>query len=285
MLFRSRKPVGPARQHLIEHAHRIKYLSLHGMLAVDGVEYIVRRMLGMVTDTDCFILDMNQVTGVAESAAQMLHQARRTLSAAGKPVVCSRVHRRAAILQPLARTAGAQDRGFLVFEDNDLAVEWCENRLLLSLGVEDELAVPLNESPLLSGFSADMLALTGSRMSTELFGSGDAILKAGEAGDGRVFFIESGRVSVLVPLEDGGHQRIASLGPGMSFGEMTLLGQTQRTASVVADSEVRCRVLHVSDLEALAEQVPGIKIQLLENLARDLAVKLRGATQWIAALA
>ena len=66
---------------------------------------------------------------------------------------------------------------------------------------------------------------------------------------------------------------------------MTLLGQTQRTASVVADSAVRCRVLHVSDLEALAQETPQIKILLLENLARDLAVKLRGATQWIAALA
>jgi glutaminase len=280
-----RKPVGPARQHLIDHAHRIKYLSLHGMLAVDGVEYVVRRMLGMAADTDCFILDMNQVSGLADSAARMLHEARRALAAEGKPVVCSRVHRRAAILQPLARTAGAQDRGFLVFEDNDLAVEWCENRLLQGMAAADDAVVPLAESPLLVGYSPDMLRLMDSHMSTEVFGAGDAILKAGEAGDGRVFFIESGRVSVLVPLDDGGHQRIASLGPGMEFGEMTLLGQTQRTASVVADSNVRCRVLHVSDLEALALETPQIKIRLLENLAKDLAVKLRGATQWIAALA
>lgn len=280
-----RKPAGPARAHLQAHAHRIKYLSLHGMLAVDGVEYIVRRMLGMAADTDCFILDMNQVTGVADSAALMLHQVRRTLQIEGKPVVCSRVHRRAAILQPLARASGAQDRGFLVFEDNDLAVEWCENRLLQGMGSTDEAAVPLAESPLLAGYSPDMLKLMDSHMSTEVFGAGDTILKAGEAGDGRVFFIESGRVSVLVPLDEGGHQRIASLGPGMEFGEMTLLGQTQRTASVVADSEVRCRVLHVNDLEHMSQHTPQIKILLLENLARDLAVKLRGATQWIAALA
>lgn len=61
--------------------------------------------------------------GVAVSAALMLHQVRCTLQIEGKPVVCSRVHWRAAILQPLTRAAGAQDRGFLVFEDNDLAVE------------------------------------------------------------------------------------------------------------------------------------------------------------------
>ena len=43
-----------------------------------------------------------------------------------------------------------------------------------------------------------------SHTSTEVFDAGDTILKAGEAGDGRVFFIESGRVSVLVPLDEGG---------------------------------------------------------------------------------
>jgi glutaminase len=71
----------------------------------------------------------------------------------------------------------------------------------------------------------------------------------------------------------------------MEFGEMTLLGQSQRTASVVADSEVLCRVLHVDVLERLSLRAPQLKIGLLENLARDLAGKLRGATQWIAALA
>lgn len=280
-----RKPVGPARQHLIEHAHRIKYLSLHGMLAVDGVEYVIRRMQGMVADTDCFILDMNQVSGLADSAAQMLHEARRAFAAEGKAVVCSRVHRRAAILQPLARAARYLDKGFLVFEDNDLAVEWCENRLLEGLGGGDEQPVPLAESPLLRGLDVPLLRLLDGCMSAERYHAGDTILRAGEAGDGRIFFIESGRVSILVPLDEGGHQRISSLGPGMEFGEMTLLGQTQRTASVVADNEVLCRVLRVDDLERLAQQAPQVKILLLENLAKDLAVKLRGATQWIAALA
>ena len=55
------------------------------------------------------------------------------------------MHRRAAILQPLARSARNLDRGFLVFEDNDLAVEWCENRLLQGLEATEEITVPLAE--------------------------------------------------------------------------------------------------------------------------------------------
>jgi len=117
------------------------------------------------------------------------------------------------------------------------------------------------------------------------FKPGEQILVSGQAGDGRIFFIDSGHVSILVPIANGGHQRIASLGAGMNFGEMVLLGQTTRSASVFADTEVMCRILDASDFEALAQQAPELKIFVLENLAKDMANNLRRATQWIAALA
>ncbi|MCU0843197.1 MAG: hypothetical protein MUC79_15995, partial [Thiobacillaceae bacterium] len=74
-------------------------------------------------------------------------------------------------------------------------------------------------------------------------------------------------------------------GPGMNFGEMVLLGQTTRSASVYADTEVKCQILDADAFNQLASQTPQLKILLLENLARDMATKLRRATQWISALA
>jgi glutaminase len=71
----------------------------------------------------------------------------------------------------------------------------------------------------------------------------------------------------------------------MNFGEMTLLGQTTRSASVHADSDVKCLILNTADVDRLSDQAPLLKIALLENLAKDMASKLRRATQWIAALA
>jgi CRP-like cAMP-binding protein len=89
-----------------------------------------------------------------------------------------------------------------------------------------------------------------------------------------------------VPLRDGGgHLRIATLGPGMNFGEMALLGHATRSASVHADTAVRCRVISVTDFDRISDEFPRLKITLLENLARDMANRLRGANQWIAALA
>ena len=88
-----------------------------------------------------------------------------------------------------------------------------------------------------------------------------------------------------MPLRDGAHQRIATLGPGMEFGEMALVGQTTRSASVYADTEVRCRILEADEFSRIADAAPLLKISVLENLAGDLANRLRGANQWIAALA
>ena len=78
---------------------------------------------------------------------------------------------------------------------------------------------------------------------------------------------------------------IATLGPGMEFGEMALLGHTTRSASIYADTEVRCRILEADDFGEIADDAPLLKITVLENLASDMANRLRGANQWIAALA
>jgi glutaminase len=71
----------------------------------------------------------------------------------------------------------------------------------------------------------------------------------------------------------------------MEFGEMALLGQTTRSASVYANTEVRCLILEAGHFGDIADEAPSLKITVLENLASDMANRLRGANQWIAALA
>lgn len=280
-----RQPSPAMRSYLNEHAHRIKYLCLHGYLAVDGVEYIIRRMIDMATDSSSFILDMHQVDGISDSAARLLNQTRLRFSSENIALVFSRIHGRLAIEHALSTTSPKTDHGYLSFEDNDLAVEWCENRLLGDLVQAAQPKVDLGDCVLLKNLPAELLALVANAVVKKRFAQGEAILTTGEAGNGHVFFVEKGYVSILVPLADGAHQRIASLGPGMSFGELILLGQTTRSATVVADCEVDCWVLKAKDIDALAYDKPMLKILLLENLSRDMAGKLLRATQWIAALA
>lgn len=281
-----REPMPELRDYLQQHGHRIRYLCLQGYLEIDGVEYVIRRMAALAPDSDSFILDLNQVEGISDSAARLLHQTRINLRADGIAVVYSRLRNRKAIVDVLKRTLTDGDSAFLTFEDNDLAAEWCENRLFGDrFATAFDRVAALADNPLFHNVPADLVARVEALADVRTFARGEQILAAGEAGDGRIFFISSGQVSILVPVAEGGHQRIASLGAGMSFGEMALLGQTTRSASVYADAEVVCRVLNTDDFNRLAQEFPQLKISLLENLSGDLAKKLRRATEWIAALA
>jgi glutaminase len=242
-------------------------------------------MQNLAHDTHSFVLDLHQVSGISESAARLLNKARLVFAEMGTAVVCSRVRDTKAVIGPLSKSVRSGDRGFLRFEDNDLAAEWCENRLLCEIPQTSAKVVSLADSRLFQGMPENLLREIERATQSHTFAPGEQILKIGDEGDGRVFFVLSGYVSVLVPLRDGAHQRVTSLGPGMEFGEMALIGQTTRSASVFADSEVTCLVLEAQDIERLSEQNPLFKIRLLENLAREMADRLRGANQWIAALA
>jgi len=280
-----RQPNPQMRAYLAENAHRIKYFCLQGFLAVDGVEFVIRSMIAVADQTHSFILDMHQVDGISECAARLLNETRLEMGKHDIAVVFSRIHGRKALSQPLRRVVVKGDRGYLSFEDNDLAVEWCENRLIGDTTTPPVTGAKLENFPLLTGIPAPLLLQLEASTQLQVFAAGDEIVTAGQPSYGRVYFVESGQVSVLVPLDDGAHHRITSLSAGMSFGEMVLLGQTTRSATVHADTAVTCRVLESTELERIATHAPQVKIVLLENLAKEMANSLRRATQWIAALA
>ncbi len=117
------------------------------------------------------------------------------------------------------------------------------------------------------------------------FAAGATVISVGQERDDRVFFIEDGEVSVVLGLSDDSHQRIATLCGGMTFGEMATLGMPARSASVHADTAVRCRTSKAEALDQLAIEHPEIKIAVLKNLSLDLAQKLRQANLLIGALA
>ncbi len=266
-------------------ASRIKYYTLHGPLAADGAEFITRRMLALADDSDCCILDLHQVTQITDSAARLFGHTHAQLAARGIAVVYSRLHGRESLRAALRRGMRAVEgpHGFLSFEDNDLAVQWCERRLIEAdgdVGAEMSFA----EAPLFRGLSAALLAQVEAMSWTEHYAKGDLILTAGQQNDRRIFAIESGFVSILLPLMNGDHHRIESMGPGSNFGELILLGATARSASASADSDVLLRVLDADDVHRLSATHPELKIALLENLARDVTYKLRRTNQSITAL-
>lgn len=281
----SRKPSREMKALLTEQASRIKYLSLQGNLSVDSVDFIIRQMRELAAEAASFILDMHLVVGISESAARFLNQARREFSADGIAVVFSRIHRNTGVLERLRRATTGDSRGILRFEDNDLAVEWCENQLCAALTPVAEIAASLTDFSLFQGLSADVLNEISDIASVVPFAAGDTLVTQGQPSDSGIFFVQKGQVSIIVPTAHASHQRIASLGGGMSFGEMVLLGQTTRSASAVADTAGSCLVLDTAAITRLSDRHVHFRETLLENISRELASNLRRATRWIGALA
>jgi CRP-like cAMP-binding protein len=103
-----------------------------------------------------------------------------------------------------------------------------------------------------------------------------------------MFFLLSGRVSVLLPLDDFAHsrsRRLATFGPGVAFGEMALLDEGQRSADVVSDESSTVASLSLDALHRLDADYPSIGPKIHANMARLLARRLRAANAQIRALA
>ena len=100
------------------------------------------------------------------------------------------------------------------------------------------------------------------------------MIKEGSGG-AAFYLIESGEVTVTI----GGELR-ATLGPGDYFGEVALIDEGTRIATVTAADELVCYGLTLWELRPLVEENGVIGWKLLQTLARDL----REAEQVIADL-
>jgi glutaminase len=278
-------------QLLANHARRIRILGLQGELTLDGAERVARRFLNRRNaDTSAAslgVLSMHRVTSISPSAARLLQETRYSVETGGGHLVFSRIQACPELEPALRRALLPSQGGFMVFEDDDLAVEWCENRLLEKLGHEEpiESAATLADFHFFDGLQAAEKQALQSMLTPMRFAADEVIIRAGDNNDMRVFLLLSGEVSVLVDAKDGHRQRLATLCHGMIFGEMALLGQTMRTATVQADSDTLCWTFTASALDELSQTYPQLKLALLDSLARLFANNLRQANVLIGALA
>ena len=65
---------------------------------------------------------------------------------------------------------------------------------------------------------------------------------------------------------DGPAIRLATFAAGTTFGELAILDQQARSATVVADTPLACFVLSADSFDAMKTQAPAIAIRLLMNL-------------------
>ena len=107
----------------------------------------------------------------------------------------------------------------------------------------------------------------------------DRILCEGDPGD-ELFVSLSGSVEVT---KSG--QRLAQLGRGAFFGEMSLIDRAPRSADVIARDVCKMMVIRREDFDELIAEAPALGVKLLRAFCRVLNERLRNTSEVLAAAA
>jgi CRP/FNR family transcriptional regulator len=119
----------------------------------------------------------------------------------------------------------------------------------------------LNRVPLFKGVSDRDLRRLAKVMSERTFRAGEAIMTEGQSGVG-FFVIEDGQATVTLRGET-----LRRLGPGDYVGEVALIDEGPRSATVVADTDARCRGMAAWEFRSFVQEHPEVAWALLQTLA------------------
>jgi CRP/FNR family cyclic AMP-dependent transcriptional regulator len=122
----------------------------------------------------------------------------------------------------------------------------------------------LRQVPLFSDLERRELEQIASSLKERTFRAGQTVATEGESGVG-FFVIEDGEAKVTVRGAERGR-----LGPGDYFGEIALIAESPRTATIVAETDLRCYGMTFWDFRPLVEQNGSIAWKLLQALAKKL---------------
>ena len=125
----------------------------------------------------------------------------------------------------------------------------------------------LGELPLFAGLSRRQLAKILPHARLVDVPSGDHLVREGDFAY-EFFVIERGRAAVIA-----GGRHVADLGPGDFLGEIALVRQGARTASVIATGPVQLLVIDAEGFRRMSRSMPSVAAQINaaieERLTRD----------------
>lgn len=122
----------------------------------------------------------------------------------------------------------------------------------------------LKKVPIFDKLPAKELESIARSLKERVYEPGTAIVKEGDPGVG-FFLITKGRVEV-----SHRDHRIRDLGPGEYFGEMALMEERPRSATVTAKERTTCLQLVRWDFRALLKENPDLAVRMLEVVVQRL---------------
>ena len=132
----------------------------------------------------------------------------------------------------------------------------------------------LSKIPLFQGLSHKEIADLDQYLDFINFEAGETVFEEGDKGE-FVCFVLDGELDVIKKSMNGTPTVIAKHGKGESIGEMALIDELPRSATLKARTPLSLTTLSRTEFDTLLEQSPQIGIKILKYLARHLSLSLR----------
>jgi len=131
-----------------------------------------------------------------------------------------------------------------------------------------EVEETLSKVPLFEGLQPKQVKSLARWTTTRSYQPGQAIVEEGAVGMG-LYCIQSGKVKITQKTSHG-ERDIREMGPGEAFGELSLLGDKPRAATVTAVDRTTCVLLDKGQFLAELRTFPEIALPMLSVLVNWL---------------
>jgi SulP family sulfate permease len=268
---------------LAAHGGKIQGLNLQSYLFFGSANRLyqhVKALLARHPECRFLVFDFKLVTGIDSSAAYSFAQIKRAAHDRGIKLVL--VHLPPAAEKALRSSEFISNEVSIVAE-LDHALEWCENEIIVQHQDREQEEASLRDwfiQILGTGHDAAELMHRCQRIEVD---AGQTIVRAGEAADS-MHFILDGRVGIMIPADEGRTTRVRSLGRYTTIGEMGLVSQAPRNATIQAEVASILYVLSADQFEAIKADDPALGQKLLTYFVSVMAERLTFANRTIAVL-
>jgi SulP family sulfate permease len=268
---------------LSAHGGKIQGLNLQSYLFFGSANRLYQHVKGMLAEhPECrfLLFDFKLVTGIDSSAAYSFAQIKRAALERGIKLVL--VHLPPGTEKAL-RSSEFISREVSIVPELDHALEWCENEIIAQH--QDRAQ---EEADLRGWFSqilgteedAAELIRHCERLEVE---PGDVIVRTGDPGTS-MHFILDGRVGVMITHDHGTTSRVRSLGRYTTIGEMGLVMNAPRSATIQAELQSTLYVLGADQFETIKRERPMLGQKLLTYFVSVMAERLTFANRMIGVL-
>lgn len=258
--------------------NQVAVFELQGVMSFGVAAHLAEQVRLMLQPRHRWVvLDASRVPAWDSTALAQLRALVRDLSQQG--VACAV----AALDRVAAEHAGT---GVRTFADGDRALEWAEAAILAERPEHERPVYPEQDvlGEIGEGMDAEARLALEALLEPLPMAAHGVVFNAGDT-DRDLLVVQSGHITLVTQWPPERGLRLATVGPGMAFGEMAFLNGAARTASAGAElGPAQLARLSRAHFDAWAHRYPEAALTVMNNIAQIGARRLAVTTRQLRAV-